>query len=320
MEDAVVASDCRLAQIAKAARLAAREVYAERSLDRLEEIVSGHVWLGELNADEAIQLWTLVPEFIQAIDLGYAHAGVLRSPKAGPLDGDEIARLTASLNGHLRPAAALHHKLSAARPNGRLLEAAVDQLSFGILVVDWRGKVLAANRTAQDMLQTGDALIERNGVLKARSRDNNERLTHALAVVVGSKRLGASDCVRLSRQSGKPAYIATVAPLTEAVDLASMGGDRAALIMITEPEQKDAPGLHKALQQAFGLTPAEARTAALVGSGLAPQDVADQIGITVGTIRCELKSIFEKLGISRQSELAALVARLVLVHPGNENA
>jgi DNA-binding CsgD family transcriptional regulator/PAS domain-containing protein len=250
----------------------------------------------------------------------YAIAGVLRSSKAGPLDSDEIAQLAASLNGHLRRAAALHHKLASARLNGRLLEAAVDHLSFGILVVDWRGKVLAANRTAQDMLQTGDALIERNGVLKACYQDDNERLTHSLAAATQSKRLGASDCIRLSRQLGKPAYMATVAPLTEAVDLASTGGNRAALILINEPEQKDWSGLRKALQQAFGLTPAEARTAALVGSGLAPQDVADQLGITVGTIRCELKNIFEKLDISRQSELAALVARLTVFDSENKDA
>ena len=102
----------------------------------------------------------------------YAIIGVLRSPKVGPLDGDEIGCLTASLNGHFRCAAALHHKLSAARPNGRLLEAAMDKLSLGILIVDWRGKVLAANRTAQNMLQTGDALIERSGVLRARHQDD----------------------------------------------------------------------------------------------------------------------------------------------------
>src|SRR5215213_10087377 len=246
----------------------------------------------------------------------YAIIGVLRSPKVGPLDGDEIGRLTASLNGHLRRAAALHHKLSAVRPNGRLLEAAIDQLSFGILVVDWRGKVLAANWTAQSMLQTGDALIERHGVLRARHQEDNGRLTHSLAAATRSKQLWGSSCIRLARQSGKPAYIATVAPLTEAVDLASMGGDRAALIVINEPDRKDASGLCKALQQAFGLTPAEARTAALVGSGLALQDVADQVGITVGTIRCELKNVFERLDISRQSELATLVARLALLIAG----
>jgi DNA-binding CsgD family transcriptional regulator len=110
-----------------------------------------------------------------------------------------------------------------------------------------------------------------------------------------------------------------VAPLTEVVDLASMGGNRAALILINEPDREDAFSLCMGLQQAFGLTPAEARTAALVGSGLAPQDVADQLGITVGTVRCELKSVFEKLAISRQSELAALVVRLAVFHPSTRN-
>jgi DNA-binding CsgD family transcriptional regulator len=57
----------------------------------------------------------------------------------------------------------------------------------------------------------------------------------------------------------------------------------------------------------------------LVGSGLAPQDVADQLGITVGTIRSELKTIFAKVGISRQSELATVVARIALLIPGNQN-
>src|SRR3954462_9116572 len=71
----------------------------------------------------------------------------------------------------------------------------------------------------------------------------------------------------------------------------------------------------KMLQQAFGLTPAEAQTASLMGSGLSPQDAADQLGLTVGTIRCELKAIFAKVGISRQSELASTVTRLALLVP-----
>jgi DNA-binding CsgD family transcriptional regulator/PAS domain-containing protein len=247
----------------------------------------------------------------------YAIAGVLRSPKAGPLDDAEIARLAASLNGHLRRAAALHHKLAAARPNGRLLESAIDRLPFGIMVVDPQGKVLAANRAAQDMLETGDALRERNGVLQACQREDNERLTHSLAeaVAVRSKRQWNGGCIRISRRSEKPAYTATVAPLSEAVDLASMSGDRAALIVISDSNREGSSGLGKALQQAFGLTPAEARTASLVGSGLAPQEVAGQLGITVGTIRSELKTVFAKLGISRQSELATVVARISLLTP-----
>jgi DNA-binding CsgD family transcriptional regulator len=249
----------------------------------------------------------------------YAIAGVLRSPTTGPLDPDEIARLAQALNGHLRRAAALHHKLSAARPNGRLLEAAVDHLSVGVLIVNWRGRLLAANRTAQSMLLTGDALTERNGILKARHQDDHDQLTRSLAAVTRSKRLWTSNCIRLSRQSGKPPYLATIAPLTEAVDLNSMGGDRAALIIIHEPDRRDSSDLQNALKQAFGLTPAEAHTAALVGSGLAPQDVADRSGKSVSTVRSELKKVFAKLDVSRQSELAALVAQIAVFQLGDQD-
>jgi DNA-binding CsgD family transcriptional regulator/PAS domain-containing protein len=252
----------------------------------------------------------------------YAIVGVLRSPRAGPLDDAEVAQLAASLNGHLRRAAALHYKLAAARPSGRLLESAIDRLPFGIMVADARGKVLAANRAAQDMLQAGDGLVERNGVLQARQRDAAARLARSLsdAVAAPAKRPWTGGCLRIPRQlSRKPAYMVTLAPLSEAVDLASMGGDRAALIVVSDPDREAGSGLGQALQQAFGLTPAEARTASLVGSGLAPQDVADQLGITVGTIRSELKTIFAKVGISRQSELATVVARIALLIPGNQN-
>jgi DNA-binding CsgD family transcriptional regulator len=190
------------------------------------------------------------------------------------------------------------------------------------MVADARGKVLAANRAAQDMPQAGDGLVERNGVLQARQRDAAARLARSLsdAVAAPSKRPWTGGCLRIPRQlSRKPAYMVTVAPLSEAVDLASMGGDRAALIVVSDPDREAGSGLGQALQQAFGLTPAEARTASLVGSGLAPQDVADQLGITVGTIRSELKTIFAKVGISRQSELATVVARIALLIPGNQN-
>ena len=51
--------------------------------------------------------------------------------------------------------------------NGQLLESVVYHLPFGIMVVDAQRKVLAANRAAKDILQAGDALVERQSVLRA---------------------------------------------------------------------------------------------------------------------------------------------------------
>src|SRR5215217_2850244 len=200
--------------------------------------------------------------------------------------------------------------------NGQLLESVVYHLPFGIMVVDAQRKVLAANRAAKDILQAGDALVERQSVLRAYQREDNERLAQVLAEAAAVRSNSAwSGCIRLSRRSGKSAYTAMVSLLFDAVDVSRTIGNRAALITITDPDREHSSGLIKALQQAFGLTPAEAQTASLVGSGLSPQDAADQCGLSVGTIRSELKSIFAKVGISRQSELASAVAHLALLVP-----
>jgi DNA-binding CsgD family transcriptional regulator len=200
--------------------------------------------------------------------------------------------------------------------NSQLLESAIHHLPFGIMVVDAHRKVLAANRAAKDILQTRDALVERQSVLRAYQREDDERLTQVLAEATAVRsNLAWSGCIRLSRRSGKSAYTVIVSLLFEAVEMRSPVGSRAALITITNPDREHSSDLVKMLQQAFGLTPAEAQTASLMGSGLSPQDTADQLGLSVGTIRSELKAIFAKVGISRQSELASTVTRLALLVP-----
>ena len=52
--------------------------------------------------------------------------------------------------------------------------------------------------------------------------------------------------------------------------------------------------------------------AALVGSGLAPREAAEKLGITEETARTVLKRVFSKTGVSRQSELVALLTKLAL--------
>ena len=69
------------------------------------------------------------------------------------------------------------------------------------------------------------------------------------------------------------------------------------------------------LRDLLGLTLGEARLAALVGAGLPPKEAAQKLGIAEVTARSVLKSVFVKAGVSRQSELASLLTRLVLRLP-----
>jgi DNA-binding CsgD family transcriptional regulator len=65
------------------------------------------------------------------------------------------------------------------------------------------------------------------------------------------------------------------------------------------------------LQQAFGLTAAEAVLAAQIAMGKNISTIATEGGRSRETLRSRLKSIFEKTGTSRQAELALLLSKLI---------
>lgn len=60
----------------------------------------------------------------------------------------------------------------------------------------------------------------------------------------------------------------------------------------------------------LGLSAAEARVAALIGNARTVAATAQALATTPGTVRNQLKSIFAKTGVTRQSELVALISRL----------
>lgn len=62
-----------------------------------------------------------------------------------------------------------------------------------------------------------------------------------------------------------------------------------------------------------GLTASEARLAVAVGQGLSPTEAARAQGITRETARTVLKTVYAKLGVNRQAELARLVARFEML-------
>ncbi len=72
----------------------------------------------------------------------------------------------------------------------------------------------------------------------------------------------------------------------------------------------DLPVGEDRLIAAFSLPAAEARVAAAVGAGESPREVAERLGVSFHTVRAQVARVFEKIGISRQVELARLLSRL----------
>lgn len=60
----------------------------------------------------------------------------------------------------------------------------------------------------------------------------------------------------------------------------------------------------------FRLTSAEIRLAELIAQGLPPEECAARLGISINTVRTQLRSLFRKTETERQVELVGLFARL----------
>jgi DNA-binding CsgD family transcriptional regulator len=60
----------------------------------------------------------------------------------------------------------------------------------------------------------------------------------------------------------------------------------------------------------FALTPAEARLAVHLRSGLSPQAIADASRLSLATVRSQIQSIYGKTGVNRRTDLIWLLEGL----------
>ena len=78
--------------------------------------------------------------------------------------------------------------------------------------------------------------------------------------------------------------------------------------MIVDPEAQLVPQA-PVLRQVFGFTGAEASVAILLSSGRDVDEIARMRGVSLGTLRNQLKTILAKAGAHRQAELVAVLLR-----------
>ena len=113
----------------------------------------------------------------------------------------------------------------------------------------------------------------------------------------------------ISRDGRRP-LIARVVPIDPAMRREIQGA--ALVLMLVDPEHCPEPS-DVILQQVFGTTKAEARIANRVLCGESVQEIAEATGVSVGTVRSQMKALFVKTGTHRQAELVALLTRLAMI-------
>jgi DNA-binding CsgD family transcriptional regulator len=179
-------------------------------------------------------------------------------------------------------------------------------LGCGALILDERGRVLRTNDKARRYL--GSVLdVSRRGAA-APNGGENERIQVALREALRAStrvlpQLGPY--ITVPRHSSRPLLLRSIVlPPSGNSD----GGATAALIVL---DMEDCPlPDEELLRDLFLLTPAEIRLARRLACGDNLGDLAGEFGVSIGTLRVQLKMLFVKTGTRRQGELIALLAHL----------
>ena len=216
------------------------------------------------------------------------------------------------LDDHVRQAMQISEKISTINHQQHLLQQAFDRLSDAIFFLGQDNNILIANRSAYEMAKADDGLRTLNGALTATHRPTADKLralvTRVAADVPGD--VQRFDALAIPKPSGGRALHLLAMPAITSMEenfAAFLSGKPNAVVMVSDPDQQPPPP-EKRLQAIFGLTPAEAKLAAALASGMSVSDYARDVGVTENTARWTLKQVQAKTDCRRQTDLVRLLA------------
>ena len=230
-----------------------------------------------------------------------------------PASGDDWSsaqlHLIRRLLPHIRQAFCVRQALANAGSLGEALKKLLDATGVGIVHLDVRGRIVAANDRVRDALRTGDGLFDNGGFLYARRRDDDACLQTLLKRALpafGARGAGGSMMVR--RSEALLPLALHVNPVS-GQDTGFPGSPVAALVLVVDPVHE--LGIDPAVvAAALDLTGMESRVAVLLAQGMSVREVAAATERKESTIRSHVKHMFTKHGLSRQTELVRLVLSL----------
>ena len=223
-------------------------------------------------------------------------------------DFDVLSRLGVHIERSLR----LGIRLMDAELSKMGLGNALARVGIGVFVLDSLGRIVFSNPASESLLGDGLAVVDNRLIVtptasNAQAFDTLKRLSD-----VNQGDLAEQRPIRIHRRSSGRPLTLYVIPIPMAATAVNQFLTHARVIVLVIDPDDDSPPEPSLVRDILGLTLGEARVAALVGVGLSTGQAAQQLGIADETARSVLKRVFAKVGVSRQSELAAMMTRLIL--------
>lgn len=211
---------------------------------------------------------------------------------------------------HLRRALNIYSEFARLRMKRDALLSGLDRLVVGLILFDKNARPLYINPTAKAIIDKHPGLeLQDNGIVLI----DNEETSKLHQAIIDTGNINPEDSWRESISIGithpeisspLPLLVTTIQTEMMTSDLDYEGAQVA--VFISDPDLEQ-PISAENLISVYSLTRSEAQVAISLTNGHSLDEIAKLSNHSVHTIRSQLKSVFSKTGVSRQSELIKLL-------------
>lgn len=245
-----------------------------------------------------------------------AILGIHRGRGMQPLARHEVT-LVERMGRHVSTALGMWRRQCRLLDERLLGNAVLDQLPHAVMLIDEQQRLHHANAAARQLLQANRTLRLHEGALQLISPQCHHELLLALRRLrIGGEQSYRDDTPSVGRaivRLGAPRcghFMALVISRLRPDETMGAFGQRDLAMVLVHDLRRRVPVDRFVAASIFGFTPAEAAVAVAVAEGRTPADIAAEHGVARSTIRAQLNSIFAKMGVSRQVDVAAALVSL----------
>jgi DNA-binding CsgD family transcriptional regulator len=233
----------------------------------------------------------------------YTAIGALRATNQQPFG--EAEKIAAQRFGsHFQRVLHLQKHTQALQTKAELGAMAIDALALSMLIVDNKTRILHLNSSAEKLLmyQTG-GLKNKAGHLSCVNLSTQTQLINLITAATCVPAVGGAMFLQDAEN-----YKLFVVPLPAASEFSKTWQIPLALILVMGSSRN--VSTLQFIGTLYNLSPAELRVVSSLLEGKSPEQYAQLTGVSMNTVRTQLKNIFRKTNTSRQSELIALLSKI----------
>jgi DNA-binding CsgD family transcriptional regulator/PAS domain-containing protein len=272
---------------------------------------------GVVQADDELYLDWMKPNGIfhiggaQFVDTESHKAGIaiLRDEETGGWSDGEL-RVIDEILPHLRRALNIHSEFTHLRLKQDALLQGLDRLVIGLILYDHNAQPVYINPTAEAIIKQHPALQLHEGDMLLTNPEDEKNLRKTIidtAQIDPDDSWKQSVAIGITHPDVDAPLPVLVTPMHAHLITSDLDYEGAKVAVFLSDPNLQQPISVDSLVSVYNLTPSEAQVAISLANGHSIEEIANSSHHSAHTIRSQLKSVFRKTGVSRQSELIKLL-------------